>query len=192
MADGDSITVGYGLSSPSTQGYPPQALSTMNPENLLTNVAVLGVNSQQVINHLASAVTPVLSAYNAPVKIYSLMIGTNDFGSGFTATQTYANIQSICSTVTGTNGVKMILLTLLPATGNASFETYRQAVNTLERAGGSCTYTLADVGNDATIGQPGDQTNATYFQSDEIHPTAAGDVIVASYMKTALLSLGAH
>lgn len=185
LADGDSITANHGLTV--AQGYPTQALTAFSPANFLSIAAVDGYTSQDIINHLGT-VTTTLNSWSSPNKVYTLMIGTNDINTGVSTATTYANIQSICSSVTAT-GAKMVALTVLPATLANNFETNRQALNTLIRNGGACSYIIADVGNDATIGQAGQQTNTTYYQGDQVHPTAAGDTIIAGYYRTALGTL---
>ncbi len=49
---------------------------------------------------------------------------------------------------------------------------------------------LYDVGADTTIGLAGQQTNGTYYQGDNIHPSTAGHVIIAAGVVTALGVLG--
>ncbi len=118
------------------------------------------------------------------------MIGINDWANaGMSAATTYSNIQSICSTVTAAGGARMVLFSPLPA-NITGWETVRQSLRTLEAAGGACPYTYSDVGNDGTIGQAGQWSNATNYQADGVHPTAAGDAIIATYMLTAIQSLG--
>ncbi len=86
----------------------------------------------------------------------------------------------------------MVLFSPTPA-NIAGWETVRQSLRTLEIAGGACSYTFQDVGNDPTIGQAGQWSNLTYYQSDGIHPTtAAGFAIIATYMKAALTTLGVN
>jgi len=166
----------------------------MNPNNVLTNTAHVGYTSAQSLADMSTQVVPVISSWSSNPKqvkarVYSLMTGTNDIEQSVPTATTYANIQSICADVTGA-GASMILLTILPA--STVNETNRQALNSLIRGGGSCSYIIADVGNDATIGQAGQWSNTTYYQADGLHPTAAGDTIIAGYLKTALQSLGVN
>lgn len=156
----------------------------------LVNPAVSGYKTADILNHLQISVLNVLEQWRPANIVYSLMIGTNDIHSNIPVATIYANIQSICSQVTANNRARMIVFTILP--GNPwTDETQRQTLNTLIRNGGACTYTVADVGNDPTIGQAGQNGNLTYYNSDALHPTAAGDAIIGiSYLRPALQSLG--
>jgi lysophospholipase L1-like esterase len=180
LTEGDSLTALGGATS-----YPVQATSTFSRYLALSNTAVPGSTTATVLSRITTdtAQLTAWAQWTGTPRVYSLMVGTNDsFNSVY-----YSDIQSICSSVTGT-GASMIVLTNLPSTTGT--EVSRQAWNTLIRNGGSCSYTVADVGNDSTIGQAGQNANLTYYQSDGIHPTAAGDAIIATYLKTALTGLG--
>ncbi len=183
ISDGDSITAGAGV-QPCCY-YPTVALAGMALANSRINTAVAGYTTQSIVDHLSTVISPQLSAWAGLSKrIYTLMIGTNDNFN----TSNYSKIQTICATVVAA-GASMVMLTNLPCTG--CNETNRQSWNTLIRNGGACSYTVADVGNDPTIGQAGNNLNLTYYQ-DGTHPTAAGDAIVATYLVTALNSLGVN
>ncbi len=183
ISDGDSITAGAGV-QPCCY-YPTVALAGMSLANSLRNTAVAGYTTQSIIDHLSTVISPQLSAWTGLSKrVYTLMIGTNDNFN----TSNYSKIQTICATVVAA-GASMVMFTNLPCTG--CNETNRQSWNTLIRNGGACSYTVADVGNDPTIGQAGDNLNLTYYQ-DGTHPKAAGDAIIATYVVTALQSLGVN
>ena len=165
----------------------------------LVNTAVSGSTSAQLIARMSTDDTPVLTAWGggSNKKAFTVMIGTNDIRTGVSQATSYANIQNICSTMHAINSTPIYVFTILPSNivpaSGPDFETQRQALNTLIRNGGVCPYTVLDVGNDATIGQAGDQNNLTYFSSDGIHPTDAGQAIIAnSYLLPALQSLGVH
>lgn len=190
MTDGDSITAGAGVTGISNY-YPSQAMAGLNSYNALSNVATAGLKCGDLQTRLAGTVQPQISAWSAlgiPV-VYTLMCGTND---GANPTGVYATMQAMCSTVQGYGATQIVFLTLLPAAGKGgTFEAFRQSLNTLIRAGGSCATTVSDPGNDATIGQAGQSSNLTYYQSDQIHPTAAGDTIIGvNYLRPTLQSLG--
>ncbi len=189
LADGDSITA--------NNIYPTDAMTGFRSFLGLKNVAVSGYTSQSIVNHMSGSVTPYLTEHSIDVvkPVYTLMIGVNDWWlDGRSAAAIYANIQSVCSTVVAT-GARMVLFSPLPANlpiagGAAGWETVRQALITLELAGGACAYTFENTGNDPTIGQAGQWSNATYYMADGIHPTPAGDAIIAPYMTAALIALG--
>ena len=90
-------------------------------------------------------------------------------------------------------GYKVVLATCLDssAIGNGGSEdVIRNTVNTWLRANwASIADGLADVASDPTIGCEGCYTNGTYFYSDGIHLTAAGEAIAAPYFQTAIEAL---
>lgn len=192
IADGDSITAGLNI-TPSSNWYPNQGTDPLTELHDLFNVAVPGAESFQTVLRIPTSVGPTLVNYNSSLLAYSLMIGTNDIGHGITPATVYANIQSACASVKSYNpSVHVIVFTVLPAAPYGS-EVDRQNLNSLIRSGGSCTYSVADVGNDSTIGQVGQNSNLTYYQPDGIHPTAAGDAIIGlNYLLPALQALGFH
>lgn len=66
----------------------------------------------------------------------------------------------------------------------------RSAINALDIADAAGNgYTIADVSSDATMGCNGCGANLTYFQ-DGTHPTVAGNAILATYLKSALQTIG--
>ena len=191
--EGDSIALGQGLQP--TQIYGWTASHSFSTTYAYYNQAGGADTTANVISR-ESADEAILNSFADPFA-YTLGVGANDLAnSGLTPAATYANIQSICSSITAAvAGVKIILMTVLPgnfsgSTFGSTFELNRQALNTLERTGGTCPMILADVGNDATIGQAGQWSNATYYQADGIHPTAAGDAIISSYDRTGLVTAG--
>ena len=126
--------------------------------------------------------------------------GTNDVIQGVAASTTYSNIKAYCNARKAA-GELVIVFTLQPMGGLAAYETNRQAVNASLRAdfptttaytniltGASYADYLVDLGNDATIGVAGAQTNPTYY-TDSVHMTDAGYAIVAGLVKNALTLL---
>ena len=161
----------------------------MSVYNQYRNVAENAVNSANRLSNI-TANTAIFAQWNGP-KVYSIMVGTNDITQGVADATIYANIQSICSAVVS-QGANVVVFTLLPSAfvpPTGTFETHRQAINTLIRNGGTCPYVVADAGNDATIGQAGQNSNTTYY-TDGTHPTAAGMAIIATYEKTATIAQG--
>lgn len=187
---GNSLTAG--ISTSAGGNYPYQL-------NALLNIPSTGVRNDGV----PSATTPQMESYaqlnidgkwptSASKKIVIAWEITNDLFFGATATQAYNNIVSYCNNRRAL-GDLVVVATCLPRSGAGTpitFETDRQTVNGLiQSAWATFADALSDVGNDATIGQPGDTTNTTYYLSDQTHLTAAGYSIVATYMQTAVQSL---
>lgn len=190
IADGDSITFGYGLLT--DQSYPRvgwQILPVLNGQ--IIDVAIDGSTTDNVIARIPTTVQPLPAMYpHAANLTYWLMIGTNDIrANSRSAAYVYANIQTICSTVKGYGFNNVVVSTILPWEAGTS-EAVRLALNTLIRNGGSCTYTVADTGSDPTMGQVASPMNTTYY-FDQLHPTAVGDVLIATtYFRSALQGLG--
>lgn len=150
----------------------------------------------------AFAATRVDTKYAASLQPQVVVIwgGTNDIASGATVADTYANIKAYCEARKAI-GWKVIVLSMLPRIeGGATTETKRQALNALLRAdfpstmatnilsGASWADLLVDVGNDATVGQAGQNLNTTYY-TDGTHMAAAGYRIIAVYVKDAIYLL---
>jgi lysophospholipase L1-like esterase len=120
--------------------------------------------------------------------------GTNDMALNPLATpaQTYANLQAYVAAARLVPGVdKVIVLTALPRTSgdNGNFETDRQAFNTLVRNGwASFADALVDVGNDANIGQAGDNLDTTYYDGDAVHLNNTGYGVVGAAVAAAVAS----
>jgi len=90
-------------------------------------------------------------------------------------------------------GFKVVLATCLDSSAigtSGSLDTVRNAVNTWLRANWrTIADGLADVDSDPTIGGEGNYTNGTYFYSDGVHLTAAGEAIASPYFQTAIEAL---
>lgn len=182
--DGDSITVGAGAATP----YPTQLLATLGiATNDWINVALSG---QTTTNCFSDFDTQIWPYTNSGDPIYIIWAGTNDLKLGGTAATTWTGIQALAARAR-TCGFKVVQLTILPrsdAGTPGSFEADRQTVNTNIRNNSTLFDAIADVGADPTIGDAGDETNATYYQ-DLVHLTTAGNAIVAGLVQTALSGL---
>lgn len=136
---------------------------------------------------LADAITRVdpLLQYSGP-KYLVIFAGTNDrFLNGtsgaaiWTLLQTYINARIAAGWLPG----NICVGTMLPRQG--LFETDRTTLNSSIRSNAAgMGYKVADFAADATMGPAGAENNATYYQ-DQIHPTAAGHVILANIVKAA-------
>lgn len=106
-----------------------------------------------------------------------IMGGTNDIFSGATASSTYGNFKTCCA-AWRTAGFKVVVATIPPM--GAAVETQRLLYNNLIRSDSSVYDVLADVGNNAVIGQSGQNLNETYYYIDHTHPIATGHAIIAN------------
>lgn len=198
--DGDSLTEGYGLTIPPDAKYPDQVVAPLGyAVDQLWNVAVGGQTAANRTSAAPTVVDPKYKTNGAP-QIVIFWAGTNDLYFGTSAATTYARIVAY-ATARKAAGWRVVLLTILPRSNigtPAGFEVARQSVNdslltdfstaTGEAGiwtGAAYADYLVHVGGDSTIGDAGDENNATYY-ADTIHPTAAGHAIMASIIIAAL------
>lgn len=183
--DGDSITAGAGAATP----YPTQLLNTIGlATNDWINVAVSAQTTTNCLADFDDQMWPY--GANSADPIYIIFAGTNDLKLGGTAADTWQRIQDLAA-LAHLRRLKVVQLTILPrsdAGTPGSFEADRQTINTNIRNNSGLFDAIADVGNDATIGQAGDETNGTYYQ-DLVHLTTAGNAIIATIVQTALNGL---
>lgn len=182
---GNSITFGFGAGT----SWPTQAETDLNlgPNFTWHNVAVSGQTTPQMLVP-ATVQTQVDSKYDVvkDVNICTVWELTNDMNAGYApALHAYERIRRYCGE-RRTKGFKVIVGTLLPLLPSGGMfhdydeETLRTAVNTLIRnSWSSFADGLCDVGADPVMGAAGACGNLTYYQSDQIHPTTAGQVHLA-------------
>lgn len=178
--DGDSITGGMFGNDQRKKSYPQKALIAQTSPFESYNFAVEGQTCAQM---LADQATQVLPRYDA-TKTHNILLafaGTNDLAAASVVAQLKLDYAAYCNNARA-RGFKVIAFTMLPrnAAGiSASFETDRQTFNTWLRT--QTFYDeLCDLGGDHTLGDPGDQNDATYYQTDHIHPTTAGHAVIAT------------
>ena len=193
--DGDSLTVGQGTlpynNFPNGNDYPSQIVGSLDHRGSYYNI---GVGGETAAIMLANAPTNVDTKHVAGANnVVCFEGGTNDLYNGVSAATLEATIVSYCQGRQAA-GFKVIVATIVPRSDAGTpggFETARQAVNTYIRTNWtSWANGLADVGNDANIGQAGDQANTQYYNGDNVHPNSNGYRIFAGYFLTALGNLG--
>lgn len=156
------------------------------------NVAVVGSGVG------LSTYTP-LAPFYSPLRRNNLSIlatGTNDLANGNSTSFTTSGLYSICAAARA-DGWKVALATVLPRNGlfgagvtQASFAAARAIVNADIRANwASHADALADVAAITNLGADGDTTNTTYYQVDQVHPTAAGHALMEPVYRAAALSM---
>lgn len=183
---GDSLTIGNGLNTPYPNSVTPP---TYNGVALsVSNIGVVSRTVSTMMDKAAINLNP-LYAYKSGLNIAVILGGTNDLFTGSTAAQTYSLIQQFAQHQRSL-GFKVLVGTLPSA---VTIDTDRQTVNTYIRAGWQ-TFAdgLVDFASNANIGAAAAYTNATYFQVDQIHPTNAGNTIMAGLAQTAINLLVAN
>ena len=171
--DGNSISSGSSKGPAfSTLIYNTQAVKIP-----YDNVAVSGWSTSELITAAPTKVDPL---YNSRLNNNILVAweGTNE--TPYTNLPTYYNARKAV-------GWKNIAITVLPHNGG---ETDRIATNNSLRSNyTSYAEALVDMGSDLTIGQPGQNTNTTYYDADGTHPNGAGEAILAWRVSPAIDAL---
>lgn len=182
--EGDSITAGNGL-APSDY-YPTQL------DALLCGGACRVENHGLSNGYIADLNGTTIDArYDAgnDANILVVLIGTNDCASGTAAATSNAALKTFCQARQATGWT--VVVGTIPAY-NSSFgtEAIRLAYNAQIRADWA-TFAdgFADVGADARVGVTGAETSSTYFQTDQVHPKAAGAAVLAELFLAAITSL---
>jgi lysophospholipase L1-like esterase len=118
--------------------------------------------------------------------------GTNDIWlAGQTAAQTFTAFQTYFNArvAAGWVAARIIVVTMLPRQATPANEASRITLNASWVSNqGSMGYKLALVDQDANIGLPGSQSNATYYNADLIHPKDAGHAVAAPYIEAQIFS----
>ena len=184
ICDGNSLTAGAG--STTGNDYPSQLRTLLGSGYWVTNVGVGGKNTAQMISGGAESVDSRQDFWN-PRNWLIAWEGTNELGIS-TAEGAYDLLVQYCQERRAAGANKIIVGTMLPADGRSEVE--RQEYNDLIRTNwDSFADAFADVGDDPTIGQTGDNLNLTYYNADKVHMTDAGYAIVAGIFEDAVLSL---
>ena len=174
--DGDSIsgTAGLGYLVESTE-----ALLGISPD-LVANLAWGGKTTTAMSSRAPTDVDPFLSVLPAgPKKIQVFMEGANELGFGAAAVSSHLETYGTARVAAGWPWV--VAATVLPyqAVGTVS-EPASLTLRTDFAAHVPYCNALADVASDSVMGNPANGTNTTYYR-DEVHPTIAGDGLLAPY-----------
>lgn len=185
--DGDSLTAGaLGSDLGIGKCYVSQVLLGLGSVFRAWNVAVHG---QRATEMAADAETQVDPLKTTGTNIVVAWAGTNDmYGQSDKVEEAFTAFKSYCEGRRAA-GFKVIALTCLPRGEDAQFEIDRQEFNQAIRDDSSFYDALADVGDDAVIGQDGSQENGDYYAADGIHLLPAGFSIVAGLVTTAIENL---
>jgi lysophospholipase L1-like esterase len=193
VCDGDSLTCGgpqVQTPCPITQNYPAQLLAALGPAWECYNWGESGETIATMLANGGTNVDPLYDAVSYAKNICVLWGGTNDLDASVSPTTVYNNIKSYCQNRQAA-GWKVVVCTILPrSSSSGTFESDRQTVNANVRSGyATFADALADVGNDTTIGQAGQNTNQTYYIGDNIHLRPVGYAIVAAAVQAAVTTL---
>jgi trimeric autotransporter adhesin len=181
-AIGDSITFGDGLGNPSTQSWPANLSLTNQPSYKVVNDGIIGLRVQTMSGMETNRVAPLCPTSGGP-SVAIVFAGTNDLNTSAVApTLTYlaGEIQALKS-----GGCRVFVGTMIDRGGlDALKDTYDAAILTSAKGFGADG--IVDFAANPLLGADGANTNATYFQGDFTHPTAAGQLLLAAAASNAL------
>lgn len=176
--EGDSLTAGNGLTAQQT--YPCQ-LSARNATDgrngaRWANLATTGNTIVDMLTQTATVDALYASDYSANYAV--LLAGVNDIGGSDDAATIYANLATWISGRKAV-GFTTVILTLPPVADTTKIN----AVNALLLAGKAGADLLVDMAGDARFQNVAD---TTYYQGDQIHPTATGAQVLADLVRAVL------
>jgi len=177
VCDGDSIMAGHNIAGAATFAVQNMNVS-MQMANALQDHEVYNVAvSGQTIGNLASNRSVFVDLrFNPNVvrNFYCVHVGTNDTAAGTAPATTYAAVAAHCSGLRAA-GWKVIVTTQLPRGDGQT--TNRNTYNGLIRAGyQNFADGLVDLAADPLLD---DNTDTTYYDSDQIHLNTAGCSVMA-------------
>lgn len=192
VTEGDSLTTGNGIGGFSPYPWQLALLYTDNRMVSVSNMATTGNTLADMAAQAASQVDPCFDSRKGR-NVACLWGGTNDMYSGvagdFSGAGAYGRLVTYCQ-ARQSAGFKVAVLNCLPrqnAGVPAGFETQRGIFNASIAANWrTFADALVDVAADSRLQDP---TNATYFNPDLVHLTAAGYAIVAALVKAQVDSL---
>jgi lysophospholipase L1-like esterase len=190
IADGDSVTAGQGLTS--AQRYADVAIASRTGTYDYYNVAVGGATclERDIAASAAGGADKILGAHQTIGATISIECGLNDLYQGATPATAMSRILTYVANRKAAGWRNVIVFTNTDA--STVNETDRATLNaSIVSNAGANGYTVADVGSDPSLGCSGCDTNATYFQSDHVHPTATGQSLIATgYLEPIFTTLG--
>lgn len=166
---GDSITAGYGLDEPLSQAYPARIQEKIDAAHLPYKTVNAGLSGETT----AGGLRRVDWILRQPVDIFVLALGGNDGLRGIEPSVSSGNLQAIVDRVRAKNpNVKIVLAGMMmpPSLGEDYVRDFAAMYPALAKKNkiSFVPFLLQDVGGRADLNQP-----------DQIHPTAAGQRIVA-------------
>jgi acyl-CoA thioesterase-1 len=166
---GDSLTAGYGLESPAAEAYPALIGQKLAAAGLPWRVVNAGLSGDTS----AGGERRLDWVLRQPVDIFVLALGANDGLRGFDPAVTRANLEAIVERVRSRYPAAKIVLAGMRMPPNLGEDYTRAYAATFPRVAAEehvalIPFLLAGVGGNPALTQP-----------DGLHPTAAGDAIMA-------------
>ena len=203
IAIGDSITYGLNLTGPfpSSQAWPSNLTLTNQPSYKLVNMGIPNLTTYATVGSEPSRafVQECTSSFGPSVAL--VLLGTNDafsnvysgLGTAASVNGTFGNLMTEVHTLKSA-GCKVFVGTVtdLSASGTGAGggtpEAWKDQYDTkiLSQAIKMGADGVFDIAANPLMGADGACTNTTYFQSDCVHPTAAGDLLMAAAVSNTL------
>jgi lysophospholipase L1-like esterase len=183
LAVGDSISHGGGALT--TEWYP--SMVNINAHYTVNNEGLPGFSAYAMASFALWKDAP--QCYTGGLQsMATIFAGTNDVAVfGFTPAQAMSSIQSWVD-VLKQAGCKVGVATMISRTGGA--DTLKDELNPLIRANAAAGgYFVVDMAA-TSLGADGAYENATLFNADQVHPTNAGQLILAQAASNAINAHG--
>ena len=166
---GDSLTAGYGLDDPATQGYPGLIQKKIDAAGLPWRTVNAGLSGETS----AGGLRRVDWVLRQPIDVFVLALGANDGLRGVDPAVTRDNLQKILDRVKAKYPRAQLVVAgmqMPPAMGATFAEAFAKNYPELAAKNDATLipFLIAGVGGDPRLNQ-----------ADRIHPTAAGQEIVA-------------
>lgn len=177
---GDSITFGLGVATP----YPTLITLASYPTFTPVNWGIPGANLQAMVANESNRVDLQCTTTMGPA-IATVFAGTNDWitgGSGFSVLQNLiGEVQTLKKA-----GCQVYVVTMLSRGGgqDTNKNLYDGQILQFWKNGGADG--VIDIAANPLLGADGASANATYFQSDQVHPTQAGQQLLANAFQNTL------
>jgi lysophospholipase L1-like esterase len=200
IAEGDSITASYTL--PQGESFAYRMVPELFVDEYLghVNFGVGGAGLSTIQNRLPQVLARIAEVQaGGGIPVVSVLIGRNNNGTLITNADVdayWVQLSAYYDAIKAT-GAKLIAITCLPSGTAAtnggpsgSWETARNYLNSLIRAGSSHYDALADFGNSSIsiMGDVATCENVTYYAPDGVHPYPAGHAILAGIIKPIIQS----
>lgn len=176
---GDSITAGFGATTPFCS-----ELSLTNQSYTITNWGIPNLTLNSIVGAEANRVAPLCSTTAGPSNAV-VFSGTNDFVAlNGTASSVFSNLVGEIQTLK-LAGCKVFVGTMLSRTGqDASKDAYDALI--LSQGTRSGADGIVDFAANPLLGADGAYANTTWFNADGIHPTTAGQALLATALSNSL------
>ncbi len=194
---GNSITFGYGLSSPATQSYPAQMLGLLGAANW--EVGNFGVSSRTMLKKGDKPYWNEVAYTNAKAFLPNqvmIELGTNDAKTtnwNAHGTEFVSNYKEMIQVFQNLSSKPEVWVGLIPPGQNVSwtilFGYVKDSVNTkIKQIALESGVGLIDL-FDGFNGNSINWYNSNYFQADSIHARTAGATIIAQKVKEMMTSI---